>query len=215
MLHFEDNVHREQSQAKRADRCVSCDYELPDDAPLCPYCGATNVHYDDGWRECWHCQNHYHEAESDGDCPYCENHAAAYGDFSALQRARSIIGWYGPIRGRIPVNRLLLWYWEQVLHAKILKLRGYSERAIAKIEGMSKTAIHNRLLKPFSLIRSEIARITAWLTGPEPIENKESIGIDHPPATATVIDQYRSIITRYGWVTYCKPESTDGHGLRE
>ena len=60
------------------------------------------------------------------------------------QRARAIIRWYGPadtpgdryrqawvigrwpIRRRIPVNRLLLRYWEQVRHAKTLKLRGFS-----------------------------------------------------------------------------------------
>ena len=136
------------------------------------------------------------------------------------QRARAIIRWYGPadtpgdryrqawvlgrwpIRRQTPVNRLLLRYWEQVRHAKELKLRGYSERATAEIQGVSKTAVHHRLLKPFRLIRSEVRRITAWLTGPEPIGITDSIGIDHQPATATVIDRYKAIRTRYGWLCY-------------
>ena len=107
-----------------------------------------------------------------------------------------------PIRRRTPVNRLLLRYWEQVRHAKTLALRGCSERRVAEIQGISKTAVHNRLLHPFSLIHAEIARITAWLAGPLPLENNKSIGIDHQPPTATVIARYKSISTRYGWLTY-------------
>ena len=204
MPYYQDTQQTQPGQAKILERCAGCDFELPDDdgIEICPYCGAANEHYDDGWRDCDYCDNHYHKAEADGDCPYCGNHAADYGDDSALQRARAIIRWYGPMRRRTLVNRLLLRYWEQVRHAKELKLRGYSERATAEIQGVSKTAVHHRLQKPFSLMRSEITRITRWLTGPEPIRITQCIGIDHRPATATVIDRYKAIRTRYGWLCY-------------
>ncbi len=104
----------------------------------------------------------------------------------------------------------MLAYWQAVGHAKELKLRGYSERAIAEIQGITKTPARHRLLKTFSLIRSEIARITAWLAGPKPIENTDSIGIDRHPPPATVIERYRSIITRYGWLTYLDRLNANG-----
>ena len=96
----------------------------------------------------------------------------------------------------------MLAYWQAVRHAKELAKRGYSERAIAAIQGVSKTAVHNRLLQPFSLIHSEIARIEAWLAGPKPIEITESIGIDQHPRPATVVARFKSIPTRYGWLCY-------------
>ena len=132
------------------------------------------------------------------------------GDNSALQRARAVIRWHGQAHGQTPINRLMLAYWQAVGHAKELKLRGYSERAIAEIQGITKTPARHRLLKPFSLIRSEITRITAWLAEPEPIGITQCIGIDHHPPPATVIARYRSILTRYGWLCYLDRLNANG-----
>ena len=183
---YYQSTRQTRTSQESLDRCAGCDFEIPDDdVELCPYCGRAPFRMGPEW-----------------------------------QRARAIIRWYGPadtaqdryrqawvlgrwpIRRRTPVNRLLLRYWEQVRHAKTLVFRGYSERRIAEIQGISKTTVHHRLQKPFSLIRSEIRRITAWLAGPELIGNIDSIGIDQPALAAAAIDRYKAICTRYGWICF-------------
>ena len=182
------------SQAKTLDRCAACDFELPDDAPICPYCGRAPFRMGPEWQRARAIIRWYGPADTPGD----------------RYRQAWVIGRW-PIRRRIPVNRLLLRYWEQVRHAKTLALRGYSERATAAIQGISKTAVHHRLQKPFSLIRSEIRRITAWLAGPELIGNTDSVGIDQPLRIAAAIDRYKSIITKYGWICYLDRQHLHQH----
>ena len=214
MPYHQDTEQTRTSQPATLDRCDCCDSPIPaDDCEICPYCGRAVPQLPDDLLVCGYCRNEY--PESDGDCPCCGLHPPDDpGDNSALQRARAVIRWHGQARGQTPVNRLMLAYWQAVGHAKELALRGYSERAIAEIQGITKTPVHHRLLKTFSLIRSEIRRITAWLAGPEPIENTDSIGIDRHPPPATVVARYKSIPTRYGWLCYLdRLNTTDGDTL--
>ena len=175
--------------------CRGCDYAVPASTDRCPMCGY--VTFQTVWPSC------EESCPTNVDvCPFCGNRTASMEP--EWQRARAIIRWYPRPPGataRFPVNRLLLAYWQAVKQAKELALSGYSERRIAAIQGMSKTAIHNRLLLPFRVLHSEIKRITAWLT-PTPPVVRISIGIDHPPTPTSTRPTVRTIRTRYGPLTY-------------
>ena len=107
-----------------------------------------------------------------------------------------------PTRRRVPVNVLLREYWQAVKQAKELALSGYSERRIAAIQGVSKTAIHNRLLLPFRVLHAELKRITACLEPKPATPVNVLIGIDHLPTPTPTRPAMRTIRTRYGPLTY-------------
>ena len=162
--------------------CRECGCDVAAIATLCPMCGLRIFRLDPEWQRARAIIRHH----------------APNADLLPNLRRRAMIE---PTRRRVPVNRLLLNYWQAVKQAKELALSGYSERRIAAIQGMSKTAIHNRLLLPFRVLHSEIKRITAWLT-PTPPVVRISIGIDHPPTPTPTRPAMRTIRTRYGPLTY-------------
>ena len=162
--------------------CRECGYDVPSTAAICPMCGLRIFRLDPEWQRARAIIRHH----------------APNADLLPNLRRRVMSEPY-QVRRRVPVNRLLLNYWQAVKQAKELALSGYSERRIAAIQGMSKTAIHNRLLLPFRVLHSEIKRITAWLTPTAPVV-RISIGIDHPPTPTR--PAMRTIRTRYGPLTY-------------
>ena len=162
--------------------CRECGYDVPPTATLCPMCGLRVFRTNHQWQRARAIILHH----------------APRGDLLSNLRRRAMIE---PTRRRVPVNRLLLNYWQAVKQAKELALSGYSERRIAAIQGMSKTAIHNRLLLPFRVLHAELKRITACLT-PKPTVNSINIGIDHLPQTTAPRSILRTIRTRYGAFAY-------------
>ena len=164
--------------------CRECGYDVPPTAIVCPMCGLLIFRINPEWQRARAIIRHH----------------APRVDLLPNLRRRVMSEPY-QVRRRVPVNRLLLNYWQAVKQAKELVLSGYSERRIAAIQGMSKTAIHNRLLLPFRVLHSEIKRITAWLTPTPPVVSI-SIGIDRLPTPSTMRPTERTIRTRYGLLTY-------------
>ena len=162
--------------------CRECGYDVPPTATLCPMCGLRVFRTNHQWQRARAIILHH----------------APRGDLLSNLRRRAMIE---PTRRRVPVNVLLREYWQAVQQAKELALSGYSERRIAAIQGMSKTAIHNRLLLPFRVLHAELKRITACLT-PKPTLVSINIGIDHQPTPTPTCPTVRTIRTRYGPLTY-------------
>ena len=177
-LHTNENQPNSQQHI-----CRECGCDVPAIANFCPMCGLLIFRINPEWQRARAIIRHH----------------APRADLLPNLRRRVMSEPY-QVRRRVPVNRLLLNYWQAVKQAKELALSGYSERRIAAIQGMSKTAIHNRLLLPFRVLHSEIKRITAWLT-PTPPVVRISIGIDHPPKPNARVVKTVHCLTRYGvWV---------------
>lgn len=111
-------------------------------------------------------------------CPMCG--LIGINTAPAWQRVRALIRWHNAsqVDGEWPTppNLLMRNYYQACIEAKQLKLAGHTERAIAAMQGVSKTAVHNRLRLSFSLLRRELRRIFRWL--PLPTLGSTHIGID-------------------------------------
>ena len=172
--------------------CRECGYDVPPTATVCPMCGLRVFRTNHQWQRARAIIRHH----------------APRADLLSNLRRRAMIE---PTRRRVPVNVLLGEYWQAVQQAKELALAGHSQRAVARVQGISKTAARNRLLIPFRVLHAELKRITSWLT-PEPTVIRVNIGIDHPPQTIEPRYILRTIRTRYGAFAY--PRDVTRYPLR-
>ena len=162
--------------------CPECGYDVPSIATLCPMCGLLIFRINPEWQRARAIIRHH----------------APRGDLLSTLRRRAMIE---PTRRRVPVNVLLRDYWLDVKQAKEFALAGHSQRTVAQLQGISKTAARNRLLIPFRLIHAELKRVASWLT-PKPTVVSINIGIDHLPTPTPTRPTMRTIRTRYGLLTY-------------
>ena len=148
--------------------------------------------------EHWQRQTVFRVDSSEYTCQQCGWHTSAAVPFACpmcghvglntaetWQRARSLIRHANAskVDGEWPVqpNVLMRRFYQNCLQAKQLKLSGHTERAIAAMQGVSKTAVHNRLRHPFAYIRKELRRIARYLPV-QPVNDAPEIGIDQRPA---------------------------------